>query len=138
MGSPRATYISGVPTVGGASTKPVYTIDVSQANDFTTPLILKNVGGIWSRALADQMGNADIWLCVEAASTSFKVANTYRIYQFPAHNLGATNAPLFLSATIAGALTTTPPTAGQARVTIGAIFDPNQILWAPSLLVETV
>jgi hypothetical protein len=123
---------AGAPPVTNADV-----IEIQQANNFTPLSILKHTTG-WALAQANSLANADIWLCVEATPTSFKVASTCRIYEFPSHNLGADNTPLFLSPTTAGRATSTPPMTGQFRVIVGVIFDADRIFWNPELTAEVV
>lgn len=112
--------------------------EITQTNNFTAPSVLRQTTNGWVRAKADALANADIWLCIEATPTKFKVANTCKIYSFPGHGLGSANQVLKLSAVTDGLLTTTEPTAGNYRIILGSIFDANSLLWAPSLKAELV
>jgi hypothetical protein len=112
--------------------------EIQQANTFAAPRVLKHVGNLWALAQADILDNADIWLCIEATATTFKLASSYREYYFPAHGLGADNDLLYLSATTPGLLTTTQPTTGQVRAILAAIVDSDHIFYAPSFRVEVV
>jgi hypothetical protein len=125
------------PAVGGAVDD---RREIFQANTFTAPCILKNVGGVWDFARADSIANSDIWLCVEATPTSFKKANSFREYYLPNHGIaGADNSLLLLSATsLRGELTTVAPTTGQVLSILGVRIDANYIYWAPSFRVEVV
>jgi len=123
---------AGAPPVTNADV-----IEIQQANNFTPLSILKHTTS-WELAQANSLANADIWLCVEATPTMFKIASTCRIYEFPSHNLGADNTPLFLSPITPGLLTSIPPMTGQLRVIVGLIFDADRIFWNPALTAEVV
>jgi hypothetical protein len=111
---------------------------IQQANDFTPLTVLKQINGVYSRAQADTVANADMWLCLAATGISFRLANTYTEYYFPNHGLGDSNQILYLSPTTPGALTKIAPTVGQARAILGVVIDANYLLWAPDLIVEIV
>ena len=111
---------------------------IAQANSFTPPCIVRRSGANFTLASASSASTADIWLCVAANATSFRIANECTVYPFPNHGLGADDEILKLSATVDGRLTTVTPASGNYLVILGRIVDKDNILWAPSFRVEQI
>lgn len=125
-----STSISGGGGGGGSSSA-----GVSQSQAFTQAAHGFSVGnavyfnGTWAKAQA----NAASTLC-EGIVIAVADVNTFTVHvpggafvTLTAHGLGSAGSPLYLSASVAGGMTTTPPSSPNYLQTMGQVIDANTI-----------